>query len=70
MNILVDENIPKVTVETLRSEGHLVSDLRGTPDQGAEDQEVWNRSCGRKRFLSLRTRDLQATEAISISASS
>lgn len=42
MNILVDENIPKLTVETLRLDGHVVSDLRGTPDQGAEDPDVWN----------------------------
>ncbi len=70
MNIVVDENLLKLTVETLRSNGHVVFDLRGTPEQGAEDLEVWNKSSRRKRFLSPRTRDLQATEVNPISASS
>lgn len=51
MNIFVDENIPKLTVETLRSGGHIVSDLRGTPEQGAEDGEVWNRVLFEKALL-------------------
>jgi hypothetical protein len=33
MNIVVDENIPKLTVEALRRDGHTVTDLRGTPKQ-------------------------------------
>jgi predicted nuclease of predicted toxin-antitoxin system len=51
MIILVDENIPKFTVDTLRSNGHLVSDLRGTPDQGAEDPDVWNMALREKALL-------------------
>ncbi len=51
MNILVDENIPKATVEALRSLGHLVRDLRGTPDQGAEDPDVWNMVLREKALL-------------------
>ncbi len=43
MKILVDENIPKRTVELLRENGHLVNDLRGISDQGIDDTEVWNK---------------------------
>lgn len=31
MKILVDENIPVFTVETLRETGHDVMDVRGAP---------------------------------------
>ena len=41
MIIVVDENIPKMTVQGLRDEGHVVWDLRGTTDQGADDETVW-----------------------------
>lgn len=51
MNILVDENIPKVTVETLRSLGHIVSDLRGTPGQGAEDAELWTKALHERALI-------------------
>lgn len=51
MNIVVDENMPKLTVKTLRSNGHVVFDLRGTPDQGAEDLEVWNKAQQKKALL-------------------
>jgi hypothetical protein len=33
MKILVDENIPLVSVSKLRRLGHDVSDIRGTPDK-------------------------------------
>jgi predicted nuclease of predicted toxin-antitoxin system len=42
MRILVDENIPRMTVEHLRELGHDVLDIRGTPDQGLEDLDLWN----------------------------
>ena len=51
MNILVDENIPKLTVEALRADGHNVSDLRGTPDQGADDLDVWEEVLQQKALL-------------------
>jgi predicted nuclease of predicted toxin-antitoxin system len=51
MNILVDENIPKLTVEFLRSNGHNVSDLRGTSDQGVPDPDVWNRALQEQALL-------------------
>jgi predicted nuclease of predicted toxin-antitoxin system len=31
MKILVDENIPRMTVDRLRELGHEVRDVRGTP---------------------------------------
>jgi len=41
MRILVDENIPNVTVHALRAAGHEVLDLRGTSQQGLFDDELW-----------------------------
>jgi hypothetical protein len=43
MKILVDENIPRITVERLPELGHDVRDVRRTPDQGVEDAELWKR---------------------------
>ncbi len=51
MNIIVDENIPRVTVEELRAAGHIVIDLRGTPDQGADDPVVWDKVQQEKALL-------------------
>ena len=51
MNILVDENIPKFTVEALRSDGHNVRDLRGTSDQGVDDTEVWRKVLNERALL-------------------
>jgi predicted nuclease of predicted toxin-antitoxin system len=41
MRILVDENIPRMTVDRLRELGHDVLDIRGTPEQGSEDPDLW-----------------------------
>ncbi len=41
MRILVDENVPKLTVQTLRSIGHDVLDVRGTPEQSSPDEYLW-----------------------------
>lgn len=41
MNILVDENIPNLTVSTLRLRGDNVLDIRGTPQQGLFDSDLW-----------------------------
>ena len=51
MKIIVDENVPLVTVETLRSLGHDVLDIRGTPAEGMPDQDLWLRSQGEGRLL-------------------
>jgi predicted nuclease of predicted toxin-antitoxin system len=41
MIIFVDENIPLMTVQALREEGHDVLDIRGTPDEGMDDESLW-----------------------------
>jgi predicted nuclease of predicted toxin-antitoxin system len=41
MRILVDENIPNVTVQELRGLGYDVLDIRGTERQGMFDDELW-----------------------------
>jgi len=51
MRILVDENIPLVTVEQLRRLGHDVLDIRGTADQGISDELLWNKAYQEKRLL-------------------
>lgn len=51
MRILVDENVPKITVEALRGAGHDVRDLRGTPQQGMFDDELWPLAQREERML-------------------
>jgi len=41
MRILVDENIPNITVQELRALGHDVLDIRVTERQGILDDELW-----------------------------
>ena len=42
MKVLVDENIPRMTVNRLRELGHDVKDIRGTADQGLGDPVLWS----------------------------
>jgi predicted nuclease of predicted toxin-antitoxin system len=51
MKIFVDENIPSLTVKVLRDEGHDVKDIRGTPDEGMPDEEIWQRILNENRLL-------------------
>jgi len=51
MRILVDENIPKFTVEELRALGHDVKDVRGTPLEGINDAVVWQIAKEENRLL-------------------
>ncbi len=51
MKILVDENIPLMTVETLRKLGHDVLDIRGTPDEGSPDDDLWSKGQMEGRLL-------------------
>ena len=44
MKIVVDENIPLMTVSALRGMGHGVLDFRGTAEEGGADSWVWERS--------------------------
>ena len=41
MRVLVDENIPRMTVTALVALGHDVRDIRGTSIQGATDSDLW-----------------------------
>jgi predicted nuclease of predicted toxin-antitoxin system len=51
MRILVDENIPNVTVHELRTAGHDVLDIRGSPQQGMFDDELWELAQRERRLL-------------------
>ncbi len=51
MKIFVDENIPLMTVQELREEGHDVLDIRRTPDEGMEDEALWDMIQREKRLL-------------------
>lgn len=51
MNILVDENIPLMTVRALREAGHDVLDIRGTADQGMKDPPLWEMAQAEGRLL-------------------
>lgn len=51
MRILVDENIPKITVQELRKLGHDVLDIRGTDQQGMFDDELWPLAQTERRML-------------------
>lgn len=51
MKILVDENIPRMTVSYLRERGEDVLDIRGTTDQGLDDPDVWKIALRDERLL-------------------
>ncbi len=60
MKILVDENIPKMTVHVLREMDHNVLDIRGTADEGAVDRVLWE--IGQREGRLLITTDKGFTE--------
>ena len=52
MRILVDENIPNVTVRELLAMGHDVLDIRSTTRQGLPDDELWTfAQAGQRLFI-------------------
>ena len=51
MKILVDEHIPLMTVRTLRLIGHDVRDIRGTLDEGMQDDALWAMAQQEERLL-------------------
>lgn len=51
MNIFVDENIPLMTVRALRELGHEVLDIRGTAEEGMDDDILWERIQEEGRLL-------------------
>jgi len=54
MKILVDENIPAMTVYGLREIGHDVKDIRGTESEGQSDEALWT-SCQHEQRLLITT---------------
>jgi len=51
VKILVDENIPLMTVRALREIGHDVLDIRGTADEGMTDDALWEMIQPERRLL-------------------
>jgi predicted nuclease of predicted toxin-antitoxin system len=51
MDILIDENIPLMTVARLRALSHDVKDLRGTGQQGLLDADLWTLALAEERML-------------------
>jgi len=51
MRVLVDENIPLMTVEQLRRLGHDVVDIRETTEEGMSDEFLWNKAQQEKWLL-------------------
>lgn len=51
MKILVDENIPGITVQELRRKGHDVLDIRGTEKEGLPDEDLWKLAQRQERLL-------------------
>ena len=51
MKILVDENIPRMTVNRLRELDHDVRDIRGSTDQGLVDTALWDIAIREGRLL-------------------
>ncbi len=51
MRILVDENIPLMTVRALREMGHDVCDVRGTEEMGSNDDELFAHAYHERRLL-------------------
>ena len=51
MKILVDENIPTLTVNALRELGHDVLDIRGTIHEGIKDTALWEYAQREGRLL-------------------
>ena len=51
MRVLVDENIPRMTVDALSVLGHDVKDIRGTSQQGLSDSALWTLALADSRSL-------------------
>lgn len=51
MRILVDENIPLMTVAKLKALGHDVLDIRGSPKEGMSDSSLWELAQAEQRLL-------------------
>jgi predicted nuclease of predicted toxin-antitoxin system len=51
MKIIVDENISLMTVGMLRNLSHDVLEIRGTPDEGMLDPDLWSKSQSEGRLV-------------------
>jgi len=51
MKVLVDENIPLITVDELRLKGFDVTDIRGSAEQGITDEVLWQKAQQEKRLF-------------------
>ncbi len=51
MKILVDENIPAMTVRGPREQGHDVKDICGTANEGQSDADLWAFCQNEQRLL-------------------
>ena len=51
MKILIDENIPAMTVEALRDLKHDVQDIRQTKHKGVDDKILWEIAQREERLL-------------------
>ena len=51
MRILVDENIPLMTIDELRRKGHDVEDIHEAGKKGLLDTKVWARAQEESRLL-------------------
>ncbi|MBU1261605.1 DUF5615 family PIN-like protein [bacterium] len=51
MRILVDENIPLMTVNELKKKGYDVQDIRGSKDEGLLDTKLWEIAQQENRLL-------------------
>jgi predicted nuclease of predicted toxin-antitoxin system len=57
MKFLLDENFPKAAVVLLRSSGHEVFDIRGTDDEGMEDDALFRKAQVARAVLLTTDRD-------------
>jgi predicted nuclease of predicted toxin-antitoxin system len=64
MKILVDENIPLMTVAGLLAMGHDVKDLRGTSQQGIRDPEFWQIAVAEGRLIVTTDKGFTAYRAV------
>ncbi len=51
MKILVDENIPLMTISMLRDMGHDVLDIRGSKNEGMKNSKIWKLAQKERRFF-------------------
>lgn len=51
MKILADENLPKITIQALINSNHDVLDVRGTPQEGINDELLWQLAQSEGRLL-------------------